>query len=84
MKAFNATDVKVGFRFDEFRFWFKEVIEVIKSNTEKLLVKVVEEDGFMSYITFHVKDNGVICDGTGMCYSHTTSRDDALYFFEQA
>lgn len=79
----NVSDVKVGFRFDEFGSWFKEVAEVIKSNAKKLLVKVVEDDGFVQYITFDVKNN-VICDGTGMCYSHTTSRADALYFFEQA
>ena len=85
MKAFNATDVSIGFRFDESLSgrWFKEVVEVIKSTTKKILVKVMEDDGFIQYITFEPDENGVICDGNGLCYSHTTSLKDALYFFER-
>lgn len=80
MKEIKAKDIKVGFRFDERGSWFKEVTEVIKKSAEKILVKVIEDDGFIQYITFNVK-KGVICDGKSMTYSHTTCREDALYFF---
>lgn len=80
MKEIKAKDIKVGFRFDEHGSWFKEVVEIIKESAEKILVKVIEDDGFVQYITFKVK-KGVICDGKSMCYAHTTCREDALYFF---
>lgn len=80
MKEIKAKDIKVGFRFDEYGSWFKEVVEIIKRNAEKILVKVIEDDGFTQYITFKVK-KGIICDGESMCYEHTTSRENALYFF---
>jgi hypothetical protein len=80
MKEIKAKDIKVGFRFDEHGSWFKEVVEVIKKSADKLLVKVIENDGFIQYITFNV-EKGVICDGKSMCYAHTTCREDALYFF---
>lgn len=80
MKEITVKDIKVGFRFDEHGSWFKEIVEIIKKSAEKILVKVVEDDGFIQYITFNVR-KGIICDGKSMAYSHTTCREDALYFF---
>lgn len=81
MKRITVSDIVKGFRFDEHSKWYKEVVEVIKTSAKHILCKVVEDDGFTQYLTFEV-ENGVICDGKAMVYSHTTSLDDALYFWE--
>ena len=80
MKKITVKDIKAGFRFDEHGSWYKEIVKVIKISAEKILAEVVEDDGFRQYITFKVR-RGVICDGNSMCYTHTTCREDALYFF---
>ena len=80
MKKIKAKDIKVGYRFDEYGSRYKEVINVIKTSAEKILVEAVADDGFKQFITFKVR-HGVICDGKSMCYTHTTRREEALYFF---
>ena len=60
------------------RKWFEEIVEIVCYTEILLLVKTRADDGFEMYAEF-MKKNG---EWDFSVYSHTTSRKDALYFFD--
>ena len=58
--------------------WFEEIVEIVCCTEILLLVKVRADDGFEMYEEF-MKKNG---EWDFSVYSHTTSKNDALYFFD--
>lgn len=58
--------------------WFEEIVEIVCYTEILLLVKTRADDGFEMYAEF-MKKNG---EWDFSVYSHTTSRKDALYFFD--
>lgn len=58
--------------------WFEEIVEIVCYTEILLLVKIRAQDGFEMYEEF-MKKNG---EWDFSVYSHTTSRKDALYFFD--
>ena len=58
--------------------WFEEIVEIVCYTEILLLVKTRADDGFEKYEEF-MKKNG---EWDFSVYSHTTSKKDALYFFD--
>ncbi len=58
--------------------WFEEIVEIVCYTEILLLVKTRADDGFEMYAEF-MKKNG---EWDFSVYSHTTSKKDALYFFD--
>lgn len=58
--------------------WFEEIVEILCYTESLLLVKTRADDGFEMYEEFMKKNS----EWDFSVYSHTTSKKNALYFFD--
>ena len=58
--------------------WFEEIVEIVRSTQDKVLVKVRADDGFEMYECFEKRDG----DWYFGSYWHHTNRKTALYLWD--